>query len=318
MVLDVEGLIAPVSEAEPLGPSLRYHDAFERLRERASLGEPPSDTERASGETERRRVEWARFKETALGLAQDGRDLRVWVWLTRASLCADGLPGLADGLRLIAEGSARWWDELPPFDPDETNPLERHLGRFMALAELGVTNFQTNLEVLRKSGRNFTDLSADLDDMMQRTASGPATAEALAQARAAMVAIEQVCKERCGERHDPQLGFELLTEKLDALALRTGAAPAGGPAAGAAAGNGAAAGRPAPGGVAGAIGSRDDVVRAINLILEYYRAYEPSSPVPLLLERARRLVPMTFVDAVKDMAPGGFHELKNIAGLPDE
>ena len=34
--------------------------------------------------------------------------------------------------------------------------------------------------------------------------------------------------------------------------------------------------------------SRDDVIRLIDKICDYYRDYEPSSPVPLLLKRAKR------------------------------
>lgn len=300
MVLDVEALIAPVSEAEPLGASLRYHDTFEQLRELATAGERP---------------EWARLKDRALQLASEGRDLRVWVWLCRASLCADGLPGLADGLRLIADGCARYWDELPPFDDETTQPLDRFLGRCMALTELGVSNFQTNADTLASSGRNVTDLRADLDDVLTRTVPDEATAAALAGARAAMAAIIDLYKERFGPGNDPQLGFEVLEAKLAELDTRMGVAAPGAIAVG---GPAAGPGRPAAGGALAAIGSRDDVIRAFNLILEYYRVYEPSSPVPLMLERAKRLVPMTFVEAMKDIAPGGFHELKTVAGLTDE
>ena len=52
------------------------------------------------------------------------------------------------------------------------------------------------------------------------------------------------------------------------------------------------------------IASRDDVVRAIDRICDYYSRYEPSSPVPLLLKRARRLATGSFVDIVRDLAPG--------------
>jgi type VI secretion system protein ImpA len=56
------------------------------------------------------------------------------------------------------------------------------------------------------------------------------------------------------------------------------------------------------------------VLRALDQVLEYYRAHEPSSPVPLLVKRAKRLVSMSFLDAIKDLAPTGLKELQAVAG----
>jgi type VI secretion system protein ImpA len=298
MALDLEQLTQPVSDAEPCGPPLRYEDDFDALREIATGSERP---------------EWARALDRALALAGRGRDLRVWVWLTRASMCADGLSGLADGLDLIAAGVDRFWDELPPFDPDESDPRERHLARLMALTELGVTNFRSNLDDLTRGTRNITDLQADLEDLVRRAAGDPATPAALARCRAAMERIEETFRSRCGDGHDPQLGFDLLLDTLRQLEGGTEAA-AGAPQVPSVAADTAAI----PGYVLGAITSREDVVRVFKLVLKYYEIHEPSSPVPLLLNRAIKLVPMSFADAVRELSPSGMSELNRIAGTTDE
>ena len=44
-------------------------------------------------------------------------------------------------------------------------------------------------------------------------------------------------------------------------------------------------------------------MRALELVIDYYRRREPGSAVPLLVERARRMVPMTFMEAIGDLAP---------------
>lgn len=62
------------------------------------------------------------------------------------------------------------------------------------------------------------------------------------------------------------------------------------------------------------IGSRDDVLRTLDRLLLYYERVEPSSPVPVLLERAKRLVPMRFVDIIKDMADVGLPQIEVISG----
>jgi len=70
--------------------------------------------------------------------------------------------------------------------------------------------------------------------------------------------------------------------------------------------------------VRGDIRSRDDVVRALEGICAYYARHEPSSPVPLLLERCKRLVTMSFLDIVKEMLPEGSSTIQTIVGKPKD
>ena len=44
---------------------------------------------------------------------------------------------------------------------------------------------------------------------------------------------------------------------------------------------------------------------------------EPSSPVPILLRRAKRLVGKNFEELLADLAPGGMEELRHFAGNTD-
>jgi type VI secretion system protein ImpA len=71
------------------------------------------------------------------------------------------------------------------------------------------------------------------------------------------------------------------------------------------------------GGVAG-INGPGDVTRAIDLILEYYRRSEPSSPLPLILERAKRLVAADFMTIIKDIASTAEDEVRQIGGIPTD
>ena len=96
-----------------------------------------------------------------------------------------------------------------------------------------------------------------------------------------------------------------------------GAAPIAGdpdPAAGAAAPSGSAAPRPAA--ISGEIANRADVVRMLDKLIKYYHETEPSSPLPMLLERARRLVPKNCFEIMEDLAPDGMSQLMVIKG-PD-
>ena len=72
--------------------------------------------------------------------------------------------------------------------------------------------------------------------------------------------------------------------------------------------------RPAATPLTGEITSREDVIRWLDKICEYYRQHEPSSPVPLLLQRARRLVAKDFIDILRDLAPNGLPQVEVIRG----
>jgi type VI secretion system protein ImpA len=97
------------------------------------------------------------------------------------------------------------------------------------------------------------------------------------------------------------------------------AAPAGG-AGGEAAPGGDGAAAPAaakPRGV-GQIATRKDVLAAMDRICEYYEKNEPSSPVPVLIRRAQKLVVADFEAIMRDLAPSGLDQWQVIKGSDDE
>jgi type VI secretion system protein ImpA len=68
----------------------------------------------------------------------------------------------------------------------------------------------------------------------------------------------------------------------------------------------------------GDILSREDVNRALDKICQYYEKNEPSSPIPLLLQRAKRLVSLSFVEILKDLAPDSMKQIDMVAGTRKE
>jgi type VI secretion system protein ImpA len=65
----------------------------------------------------------------------------------------------------------------------------------------------------------------------------------------------------------------------------------------------------------GAVKSRQDVVRSLDAIAAFYRQAEPSSPIPLLLERAKRLVSKDFLEVLADIAPDALATARAAGGL---
>jgi type VI secretion system protein ImpA len=66
------------------------------------------------------------------------------------------------------------------------------------------------------------------------------------------------------------------------------------------------------------LGSRDDVIKCLDLVISFYDRTEPSSPIPHLARRIRRMVPMDFLDLMEDLAPSGLKEFRLVAGVPDQ
>ena len=68
----------------------------------------------------------------------------------------------------------------------------------------------------------------------------------------------------------------------------------------------------------GAINSRQDAIRALDAVAEFFRKHEPSSPIPLFLERAKRLVSKDFLEVLADIAPEAVPKARSAGGLPQE
>jgi type VI secretion system protein ImpA len=65
----------------------------------------------------------------------------------------------------------------------------------------------------------------------------------------------------------------------------------------------------------GVINSQEDVIRVLDMACEYFNRHEPSSPVPLLLQRAKRLVAKDFMEILRDLTPAGVTQAEEISGL---
>jgi type VI secretion system protein ImpA len=155
-----------------------------------------------------------------------------------------------------------------------------------------------------------------------RAAPAATLAESLAALDAAadgLQAIERLFADKLG---DPVAtpDFRPLTALLGrlraTLAAYGGQAAAAEPAGPADSASGAAE-MPPPvgaGGLAARLESREEVVQALELVLDYYRRREPTSPIPLLVERAQRLVPLSFFEVMEDLAPDAMPQLRALAG----
>lgn len=348
--MDIDSLLVDVEADAPCGPNLEYDPEFLEL-EQAILGKP----EVQYGDTITPAVppEWKVVKRLALGLLQRSRDLRVVVSLSRALLALEGMPGLANGLALIERLLEQRWDSVhPQLDPDDGMDPMLRINSLATLADnaflrevkeatllmlpgLGPLSLRAlevaNGELPPSEGETKVELhsiAAALQDAdPERVA---ASSAGLAAACDSVTQIEVTLVRQVGSSQALNLdalvrllrrGRDFFAEQAGGESADDGAADgASGEADGGDAGAAAAAGK---GGaraaaISGEVASRADVIRMLDKINKYYQQYEPSSPVPLLLERAKRLVPKNFFEIMEDLAPDGMTQLLVVSGPREE
>ncbi|MBC7156717.1 MAG: type VI secretion system protein TssA [Rhodobacteraceae bacterium] len=349
--MDLAALLEPRSgDAGPSGENLEYDPVFTSMELAAMPGEERQigDTVIAAEEPDYREI-----REHALAVLDQSHDLRAAVFLAHAELRTNGLAGFAEAVAYIRGCLERHWDTChPELDAEDDNDPTMRVNAVLALADPDTILRGLRLAPLSES-RAFGRLSLrdiavaegemppppDMETVPDAAAVSAAfqdsddavLAERLAAARAALADVEAVdalFSERTpgqGPELDPLV--KMLRQVVRRLAEATGDdgtagdgdadGGADGGAADAPAGGGAGPAR-AGGGAPGSITGPNDVLAAIDRITAYYERAEPSSPVPLLLARARRLVGANFLDIIKDMAPSGVENVNLVGGLAEE
>lgn len=333
-LLDLDAMLAEVSPEAPCGPELEYSPEYVEL---ARLVEGSPDVQYGQMHLAAVEPDWKAVKARSSSLFRQSHDLRLAVWLTRALQSLSGFAGLDTGLALIEGLLARYWAHLhPQLDPDDDNDPTTRINILAGLDDQTGLVRQVHIATLVQSPMHGVFSLRDLDIAAGEWAALPgetpadsaaieaafaacpfdelsATQALLATACERVAKIDAMLTEFAGHSHAISLKVlhQLLRHAATAVQERLSRHP----------------GRPATVSEANEAGSaesaatsheivnRVDVVHMIDRLCVYYEQNEPASPVPLLLQRARRLVNLSFIEIVSDLSPGGLGEVKHIAGI---
>lgn len=338
--IDIEDLLQPISPESLVGDNLEYAPEFGEL-ERAAKGKPEQSL--GAGNQPVEPPDWNSVYSLSTALIQKSKDLRLAVYLTRACLNINGLPGFADGLSFIEKLLAQYWDTLhPQLDPDDANDPTIRVNVIATLIDRDATlsALQVAPLVAVKGLGSFGlrhvlvaqgELSPDSDssevapDMATVNAAFMeaqsndllAIEQSVSMALTSLQSIDAQLMEKVGSAQAPNLGLlgdllrqiektlkDYLSKRgIVQLAKSDDGAPTSTPRA-----------EPVEK-VSGEIRSRQDATLMMDKISEYFTKHEPSSPVPLLMQRAKRVATMNFLDILKDLAPDGLAQAKNISGI---
>jgi type VI secretion system protein ImpA len=339
-ILDLENLLRPLAEDAPSGENLEYDPTFAAF-EQAAREKP----EQQYGTTiiPAEEPNWREVRQLGMDLVERTRDLRVACTLALGLLKTEGFPAFAEGLALVRGYLEGFWPTVhPQLDPEDNNdptvrvntvasltdkvttvdslratPIvaSRLLGRF-SLQDIEISRGEIPTPAGEEPVKAQTIEAAfgesDLEELRANTSG---VRDALQHAEA----IESVVTEQVGATR--AVSLESLRRTLadiyailgEHLQQRDAAATAAAAPLEAAIGQDgtvvAAAGR-----LTGEIQTRDDVVKALDKICQYYARSEPSSPLPLLLKRAKRLATKSFLEIVQDLSPDALAQIQALAG----
>ncbi|WP_457356271.1 type VI secretion system protein TssA [Roseateles sp. P5_D6] len=340
--------LQPVSEDEVCGPDLEYDNDFLALTQ-AAAGKP--ETQFASAEP----PDWRTVRSLADDINARTRDLRVANLLLRARLRLEGFATLAPGLRLFEELLTRWWDELHPRPEDgdafarvnvlnELASLDTTLGDVRAslvlndrgIGQISVRDIEIAMGDLAARDDESTPSRSQIENMLADAVAGyPLLATQAPAAVAALDSLVACLSVRLNYGDVPD--FSALRAMLDAV-IAVSPRPVSIDASaddlagmlndlGIAQGQDGGGDSPPParrgrsgggGGGLGAIESRADAVRAIDLVCAYLEKNEPTNPAADLLRRAQRLIDRNFLQLVREFAPEAVGEVARMLGVDPE
>ena len=348
--MDLRALLQPRESEPPSGDNLEYDPVFTEMELAAQPGEERQIGDEVTAATD---PDYREVKRTALDVLERSHDLRAAIFLGDAALRLDGLAGFAQVTSYLRGCLEDYWDTChPQLDEDDGDPTMRinamqglcgQPGGLAGPSPLYTSLRRSALTDSRGFGRfSLRDIEIaegvvappqGMDHLPDTATIGAAfkdtDADTLAEIMTAVTSARDDIKAIGGVFDDqtPGDGPELdeLIKLLGNMERRLKAyadvgqdtaeadddelTPAGGD-------------MPSPGpaiaSAPGAINSPTDVSAALDRIIGYYHRNEPSSPIPLLLERAKRLVNADFLTIIKDMAPHGLDNVQTVGGLEDD
>jgi type VI secretion system protein ImpA len=324
-------------ESAPCGPDFEYEAEFLALTQ-AAAGKP--ETQFGPGEP----PDWRGVHKHAESLLERSRDLRVAIFWLRSSLALQGYSALLPGLRLITGLLSQLWDHVHPLpDPDDADPYARvnalavmssGEGLIGDLRTCAVVRDRAIGQVLGREVEIACGLSQAVGDesdpgkeSISRMFAAVIERDAALRDHAlacvdAVAELRSTVDDRFGSWETPDLAPLAAFVKGVASLMPSAAAAGDGDDADSVEGDGSGADRGGHGdggrGLSGAVRSREEALRAIDMVCEFLERTEPSNPAPLFLRRAQQLVNHNFLQLMKELAPTLMPDVARIVGIdPD-
>lgn len=314
MALQLEELLAPVSEDAPGGEDL-FEDPGRQQLEQAFEEEAAS-------------VDWRDVLNQISEQSARSKDVWLAVYLARAGAQMGQLATVVTGAQMLAGLFDTYWDTMHP--SLEEYGFQGRNGPCASLTRIGAFLGPLKRVALIEhprlgsySGEDFQRFeregdAADGFGMFRKALEDvedgalQSVIDSLDALREAIRRVDTVLVENAGD--DTGTDFTATYETIESI--RRAVAPYAGLVAEAEAADSGDSPAAETGGdgprIAGKVESRDDVVRALDAIADYYQRREPASPIPVALRRVRGWVSMDFMAVLRDIAPNSVAEASTV------
>jgi type VI secretion system protein ImpA len=339
---DARALLEPIAGEQPCGQDLDASgvlSTFDALRlfGQARSPEAPPDQDDQDKEAAKTKppIEWDRIRSDAVDGIGRSKDLRLLAYAGTAALRTDGLPAFSQTLTTASQWLETFWPHVYPLLDEDAIARRNALNCFADPMAVVDRIWRMPLVSSKQHGRYGL---RDVEIARGQAAQGPLEAKPdEAAIRAAFT--EMPLEELKGLDRSVADGIQALNA-MDARMRSEGGpdvAPDFGPLTtqfaklgklfrellelrgeGAGANGGGAAGADGSPALGGPIGSRQDAIRALDAVADYFRRNEPSSPIPLFVDRAKRLVAKDFLEVLADIAPDALAVARSAGGLKDQ
>jgi len=327
----VENFLSPVSAESPCGENLEESAEFAQLENAAKY-----ISERQMGDTIIPEVppDWRKVRDLAIGLLARSRDIQITMHLTCALLSTEGIAGLIKGLSLLKGLMENYWEDVyPNQEPDDDYPVLR----FNTLNTLNdykkILNPIAQTKLTQSMAGEFTwrhiesaqgksaGIANPVDPKLIEAAfldtALPALKQQAENFKQALTLSQEMVSflaKNANSEQAPNLSGligllkdinKFLVEKVEQREALDAPDDNSKPQSLEKAGNVSKS---------NGIHNREDVIRALDEICKYFERNEPSSPIPYFMQRAKKLLTMSFMDILRDMAPDAVNQAEKICG----
>ncbi len=332
-MIDSEKLLAPISPDVPCGVDMEYQGDFIAL-EIAVKGKPEQQVGATIIPAEE--PNWPYIKSQTEALFSRTKDLRIALWLTRASIHTDGLSGLASGLGLIKELMTRYWDQLYPALVDDSDPIVRMNALAMLNDHTAVLFDVRSAYVVRpgKFGRvSIKDIlmasgklppvagvpsQQEIEGIIRAAnENGDVSVEGVTSAFNSVKQLRVFINEKVGADRAPEMNQLEAMLKVVVQLLNTviGSVEVGEIPLNSSETNPVADQQGERSKVINQIRSREDASLVLDKVCEFIERTEPANPAPLFIRRAQQLMKKNFAEIIQELAPDSWSQIQKMTGL---
>lgn len=329
----IEQLLAPVSDEQPCGEDLDESLEFDTLRSAFDVNFPIDSgvSPVADGEKGPPPVDWSELFDQIESLCDKTKDIYLAVSYARCGIVRGDPDIVEQGLQFAARLLEDHWDDVHPLVDDPGGRLRAplfediarrgafsmpFLGMPLVLGNRGSVRAEQLLDVQANGGASdsYAAVRGTLDQLDDEAKA--ATAAQLTAMLDALDRIDAALREKdVSGRPDFGTARDTIAVVQEAYLELAGLAEPEGEDAGdeADGSDGESEGSASTGpGFSGAIKSRDDVIKALNAIEQYYARAEPGHPMRFATGRLRSWVGKDFMEILEDIAPGSLDDVKSV------